>query len=68
MKVLASVISFEFPERHVRDFLYSSKIFYDSEGSVTIPGDELSTHQNKTPWKVSLSFDKKKLTSREPWS
>lgn len=38
MKVLASVISFEFPERHVKDFLYSSKIYYDSEGSVTVPG------------------------------
>lgn len=28
-KILASVISFDFPERHIRDFLHSSRIYYD---------------------------------------
>lgn len=29
-KILASAISFDFPERHIRDFLYASRIYYDS--------------------------------------
>lgn len=30
LKILGSVLSFDFPERHVRDFLYSSRMFYDA--------------------------------------
>lgn len=29
-KILASVISFDFPERHVKDFLEASRIYYDA--------------------------------------
>jgi hypothetical protein len=29
-KILASVISFDFPERHVSDFLEASRIYYDA--------------------------------------
>ena len=42
-KILASVISFDFPERHVRDFLHSSRIYYEmmppEEGEMALAGE-----------------------------
>ena len=67
-KILASVISFDFPERHVRDFISSSRIYYDStmtdQTNSNIGAEELLKRRNKTPWVISLVFDKKKLTSK----
>ena len=66
-KILASVISFDFPERHARDFLESSRIFYDStqiDQSLGGQGEDLVRKVNRTPWVISLVFDKKKLTSK----
>jgi DNA-directed RNA polymerase beta' subunit len=63
-KILASVISYDFPERHVRDFLYASRIYYDANQLDQNVGMELSRKENKTPWVISLVFDKKKLTSK----
>lgn len=72
LKILASVISFDFPERHVREFIYSSRIYYDAlpadKGGAEVAGEELSRRHGKTPWVISLIFDKKKLTSKEPWN
>lgn len=31
-------------------------------------GDDLVRRVNRTPWVISLVFDKKKLTSKEPWN
>ena len=72
LKILGSVLSFDFPERHVRDFLYSSRIFYDAvapeQGGMGLSVEELTRQKNKTPWILSLVFDKKKLNSKEPWN
>ena len=44
-KVLASVISFDFPERHIKDFVHSSRIYYDTatsspdQNGLTLPGE-----------------------------
>ena len=68
---MASVISYDFPERHVRDFLYSSKIYYDASIASEQQGsaaNELVKKENKTPWRINLIFDQKKITSKEPWS
>ena len=66
-KVLASVISFDFPERHVRDFLHSSKIYFEmasQERGMNLPGEEFARKSNQTGWILNLIFDKKKVTSK----
>lgn len=39
-KILALAISTDFSERHIRDFLYSSKITYESKIEVPKPKDK----------------------------
>ena len=70
-KILASVISYDFPERHVNDFIQSTRIYYDSNpehSNIDAPYVELAKQERRTPWVLSLVFDKKKLTSKEPWT
>lgn len=38
------------------------------QGSLELPGEELGPKHGKTPWVISLVFDKKKLSSKEPWN
>jgi hypothetical protein len=64
------MISFEFPERHIKDYLAASRIYYDPDyenSRIGIVFKELF-EQKRTPWVISLQFDNKKLTSKAPWN
>jgi hypothetical protein len=69
--IMADVISFDFPERHVRDFVTSSRIYYDhmpTNSAIGVPlQDLIKTHEGRTPWVLSFIFDRKKITSKAPW-
>lgn len=71
-QILSSVLSFDIPERHVKDFLYASRIYYDAnpeQSNIGAPNTELAkTEERRTPWVISLIFDKKKITSNSTWN
>jgi len=80
-KILAETIATVFTERHVRDFLFGSRIYYRSkmppkvqrevrEGEVNKDAEieELVKREGTTSWLISFVFDHKKLTSKEIWS
>jgi hypothetical protein len=54
--MLASMISFYFPERYVKDFLRSSKIYYDPDpehSNINFRYKEMSSYQ-RTPWVLAI--------------
>ena len=64
-------MSFEFPERHTKDYLQASRIYFDPNPEDSHIGariKELSTERKRTPWVISLVFDMKKLIFKEPWN
>lgn len=69
-EIMSEVIS-DFPERHIKDFLEASRIYYDAnpeQSNIGAPTQELTRQEKRTPWVISLVFDKKKLTSKQPWN
>lgn len=63
--LLGQLISFDFPERHIRDYLTKTRIYYDpnpEESNIGAPYSYDNKNSSKSPWVVSLTFDKKKLT------
>lgn len=70
-QILSSVLSFDIPERHVKDFLHASRIYYDAnpeQSNIGAPNNELTKDEKRTPWVISLIFDKKKITSNSTWN
>lgn len=67
--MLASMISFYFPERYIKDFLSSSRIYYDPDPEHSNIGaryKQMTTYK-RTPWVLSIQFSNKKLTSQIQW-
>ncbi len=63
--LLGELISFDFPERHIRDYLTRTRIYYDpnpQESHIGAPFSYDNQASSKSPWVLSLTFDKKKLT------
>ncbi len=71
-RILSSALSFDFPERHIKDFLISSRIYYDANPETSKIGAkaELASNQEekRTPWVIALTFDRKKHTEKETWA
>ncbi len=67
--MLASMISFYFPERYIRDFISSSKIYYDpypENSNIDARYKEMSNHQ-RLPWILAIEFSNKKLAGQNQW-
>lgn len=63
--MLASIISFHFPERYIKDFLSSSRIYYDPDienSNIGARYKEMS-NSSRTAWILALEFSNKKLTT-----
>ena len=67
--MISELISFELPEKYIKDYLISSKIYYDpipSESRVNIPFT--ITNKSTSPWVISLLFDKTKIINGKIWA
>lgn len=67
--MLASMISFYFPERYIRDFISSSKIHYDpypENSNINARYKEMLS-STRTPWILAIEFSSKKLGGQSQW-
>ena len=56
------------PERHLKDYLTATSIYYDPEWTENNEeGTQLSQNSNYTPWVLHLKFDTEKVTSPAIW-
>jgi hypothetical protein len=61
--VLSQCLSYEFPQRHIRDFLISSEILFRDEAE-----DPLDFRPYRlVPWTLIFNFDARKINSRMTW-
>lgn len=67
--MLASMITFYLPERYVKDFVSSSRIYYDpypEQSNIGARYKEMLSSQ-RLPWILAIEFSNKKLAGQNQW-
>lgn len=67
---ILKLIHYYLPERHIKDYLQSSRFYYDPDplkSKVSFGTNEYVENGKRTPWVINFEFNFKKLTMKNLW-
>jgi hypothetical protein len=68
---LALLVTFKFPEKHIKDYMIESKIYYDpypEASNINAPVAALIKTERRSPWVLSLLFDTERIANTRTWT